>query len=596
MIPEEEGASGFTPRAVVIALLLTVFLLVTSSYIALKIGALPWPIIFSVVAAGALLQLVSRVSGKASPHEMNVAQAGGTIGGLIASGVVFTIPGILYLQSKGVIVTMPSAAALAAVCVAAGVLGVLLSVPLRRVFIDEEKLPYPSGTAGAGVIRAQSHMGRDTFLVALALSLAGMFVLLREALFPAGWSFPLAPELGLALAVYPMPMAVGIGYLLGHKASVNSWFSGSFIGWVVLIPLMAMLGLAAPGDGAAIVQNAGMGVVIGAGIGFFFSYVVPRARRIFLPLFRWKGMPWYTKMTPAFSVVAFAVLSLSGVHPLASAIAVLGVWVMVSVAGMMTGETDIDPLEQFGIIVGLLALGAFAALGMQLGYLSAFLIVCFVSVASAVAGDIGHDYKSAKLIGTRAKDIIKVDMLAVIAAGLLAPFVLGMIMDAYGPQFFTPAMPAPQAQMVAGSIFGFPYPWAFLMGFAVSFIWVVLENLSGKRAPVLPMVFGIGLFLGLALGIMLAIGGIARYLTDRRSPGMFAAAGIVLAAGIMGGESVAGLSLKALLVAGAPPLASDLALSAAFVLLLALAIAAWRRAKGNKARELVSSFPGRTRH
>jgi uncharacterized oligopeptide transporter (OPT) family protein len=217
---------------------------------------------------------------------------------------------------------------------------------------------------------------------------------------------------------------------------------------------------------------------------------------------------------------------------------------------------------------------------MQLGYLSAFLIVCFVSVASAVAGDIGHDYKSAKIIGTRAKDIIKVDMIAVIAAGLLAPFVLGMILDAYGPEFFTPAMPAPQAQMVAGSIFGFPYPWAFAAGFAIAFVWVVLENLSGRRAPVLPMVFGIGMFLGLALGIMLAIGGAIRYLTDRRSSGIFAAAGIMLAAGIMGGESVAGLGLKAMIVAGAPPLASSLALSAVFVLLLVLTAVLWRKAKG----------------
>jgi len=571
MIPEEEGASGFTLRACVIAIMLTVLLLVTSSYIALRMGALPWPIIFSVVAAGALLQIVSRVSGKTSRHEVNVAQAGGTIGGLVASGVVFTIPGILYLQSQGVNVSMPDFFMLAVVCVTAGVLGVLLSVPMRRVFVDEEKLPYPSGTAGAEVIKAETHLGKGTFYLMVALSLTGMFVLLRELFFPAGWSFPLMPELGLVVALYPMPMAIGIGYILGHKASVNSWFMGSLIGWMVLIPLFAALSIAAPQAGAGMMQNAGMGMVMGAGIGFFAAYVLPRTRKIFAPLFRWKGMPWYTRLTPLFSVAAFAALSLAGMHPLGALIAVAGVWIMVGVAGMMTGETDIDPLEQFGIIIGLVALGVFAALNLHLDYLSAFLIVCFVSIASAVAGDIGHDFKSAKIIGTRARDIIKIDMIAVIVAGVLAPLVLGFIVSAYGPEFFTPAMPAPQAQMVAGSIFGFAYPAAFYAGFLLSFGWVVLENATKRRAPVIPMVFGIGLFLGPLLGILLAVGGVIRYATDKKKAGVFAGAGIILAAGVMGGEGIAGFGSKAMLVAGVPGMLSNALLFGIFIIVLILA-------------------------
>jgi len=577
MLLEEEGESGFTVRACVIAVLLTIFLLVTSSYIALKIGALPWPIIFSAVVAGALLQLVSRVSKKTNRHEMNVAQAGGTIGGLLASGVVFTIPGILYLQAQGVDVSMPGVLTLAVVCITAGVLGVLLSIPMRRVFVEEEDLPYPSGRAGAEVIKAETTLGLSTFYVALALSLTGIFVMLRELYFPAGWAWPILPEIGLVLAIYPMPLAIGIGYLLGHKASVNSWFFGSFLGWIVLIPLFAAFNYAAPDIGASMMQNAGMGMIIGAGIGFFFSYVIPRAKKIFMPMFRWAGMPWYIKLTPIFSFIAFIVLALAGIHPVGAAIAVAGVWVMVSVAAMMTGETDIDPLEQFGIIIGLVALGVFAAFSMQLSILSAFLIVCFVSIASAVAGDIGHDYKSAKIIGTKAKDIIKVDMIAVIVAGLLAPFVLGMIVDAYGSDFFTPLMPAPQAQMVAGSIFGFAHPWAFCIGFLLSFVWVVLENVTKRRAPVIPMVFGIGLFLGIMLGLLLAIGGMIRYLTDRKKFGIFSAAGVVLAAGVMGGEGIAGFSSKAMYVAGVPGFVSNVIMFGIFISVLVLALALWGR-------------------
>lgn len=549
VLPEEQGASGFTARAVAIAVLLAVFLLVTSSYIALRIGALPWPIVFSAISAGLLIKISSGFFGKGGTHEMNVAQAGGTIGGLLASGIVFTIPGILYLQSKGIAVKLPGVFELAVVGISAGLLGVLLSVPLRRVFVDELNLPYPSGSAGAEVIKAQSEIGRNTFLLALAVSLAGIFVLLRDNFFASGFPVKLSPEIGLEFLLYPMPLAICVGFLLGRKAAFNSWFLGSFIGWLILIPVLALLKFMPPQESTGIVQALGMGLVIGSGIGFFLSYTLPRAKKIFFPLFRWKGTPWYWKSAPIISILAFIALSFIGVHPGAAAIAVLGVWIMVSVSAMMAGETDIDPLEQFGVIIGLAAMALFAAFGLALDYYSAFLVVCFVSVASAVAGDIGHDYKSAKILGTRAKDIIKVDLLAVVAAGLLAPFVFQGIVGAYANEFFTSAMPAPQAQIVASALSGFQNPLVFLFGFCVAFAWVVLENISRKRAPIIPMVFGIGLFLGTTLGILLAIGGLLRDFMERKNPAMVGA-GVILAAGVMGGEGVAGLGSKAMAVAG----------------------------------------------
>ena len=534
-------------------------------------GALPWPIIFSVVIAAASLQLISRVARKTNVHEINVAQSGGTIGGLLASGVVFTIPGILYLETRGVTVLLPSVISLASVCITAGILGVLLSVPLRRMFVEKQKLPYPSGTAGAEVIKASAELTKNTFYIAIALSITGIFVILRELYFPAGWALSISPEIGLNLAFYPMPLAIGIGYLLGHKASINSWFLGSAIGWIVLIPLLAAYQIFEPSIGAGVMQNAGMGMVIGGGIGFFVSFVVPRAKEIFSPLFRWKNTPWYMRFTPFFSVIAFFILWFAGINPLASLIAVFGVWIMVSVAAKMTGETDIDPLEQFGIIIGLLAIGIFAVIGLNLDYLSVFLIVCFVSIASAIAGDIGHDYKSAQILGTRVKDIIKVDMITVIVAGLLAPLVLNIIITSYQEELFTPSMPAPQAQMVAGSIFGFAHPIAFFLGFLIAFVWIVLENVLKKRAPILPMIFGIGLFLGLTLGILLAIGGLIRLFTDRKKPKVYQT-GIILAAGIMGGEGVAGLTHKAMFVFGIPAIVSTILLIGSFSIIIIIAL------------------------
>ena len=76
--PEEEGEGGFNIYSLTITLLLSIFLAIISTYIALKISALPWPIVFSVVVSMALIKAIKKQ--KATTHEINVAQAGGTIG------------------------------------------------------------------------------------------------------------------------------------------------------------------------------------------------------------------------------------------------------------------------------------------------------------------------------------------------------------------------------------------------------------------------------------------------------------------------------------------------------------------------------------
>ncbi len=546
MYPEDTGEKGFTIRALIIAVIISIFLLTASSYIALRLGALPWPIIFSVIVSGIILKAMPFK--KTNPHEINVTQAGGTIGGLMASAVVFTLPGIIYLSKfEKININLPSMWVLILISLAGGITGILLSIPLRRTFVDKEQLIYPSGTAGAEVIKSGIYGGNTWFLLFLIGILSLLFALIRDLFFAQGYTFAFLIPLGIMFTLYPMPMGIGVGYILGPKISVNSWFSGSVIGWMIIIPLLKFKFPFI--HGIKFVQELGMGIVLGAGVGFFVSYIIPRIKKIFAPLFKWKNTPWYMKFTPYISILSFIVLIFAGVPVLASMIGIIGVWIMTTVAARMTGETNIDPLEQFGIIVGLITIWIYALFKMKIGYVSIFLIVFFVSTAAALAGDIGHDYKSAKLLNTRAKDIIKVDIIAAIVVAILAPFVLKIIINGYGDIMFTPAMPAPQAVLVARSIFGFTYPYVFLIGFSFAFILEVLIRLTkNKKLPISLMALGIGMFLGLTLGFLLAIGGFIRWLTNRKkiSPNK----GVIISAGMMGGEGIAGFLSAFLMVIG----------------------------------------------
>jgi len=75
-------------------LVVTLFLFFTSAYISMKLGAMPWPIVFSIVVSAGLLRLFSR---HVNRNDVNMAQAGGTVGGLMVAAVVFVLPG-LYLR------------------------------------------------------------------------------------------------------------------------------------------------------------------------------------------------------------------------------------------------------------------------------------------------------------------------------------------------------------------------------------------------------------------------------------------------------------------------------------------------------------------
>jgi uncharacterized oligopeptide transporter (OPT) family protein len=405
-------------------------------------------------------------------------------------------------------------------------------------------------------------------LIAIIGFAAGLFALTRDFYIPAGIAIGGLASAGIFLTIHAMPLAIGMGYILGPKTSINSWFFGAVVGWAILIPALLATGLDANGA-ISYVQTLGMGLVLGAGVGFFVAYVLPNAKKIFAPFFNPKEGGIYSKITPIAMLAGTAILFFAGVHPLAAVLAVLSCLVVAPIASRMTGETNIDPLEQFGIIVGLLATWVFGVFLIPLPFASVFLIVCFVAIVAAVAGDIGHDFKSAKEIGTRAKDIIAIDAIAVIVAGIVVPLVLWVIIGAFPGKIFTESMPAMQAKLVAGSIAGFAFPEAFIIGFAFAFVMESIFKAIKKESPVALMAFGIGMFLGLGLAIWLAVGGILKKILEKKGKQQ-EHAGLLAATGLMGGEGVAGFMLAFFIVIGVPNLLAFQALGAALAIGLIL--------------------------
>ena len=164
-------------------------------------------------------------------------------------------------------------------------------------------------------------------------------------------------------------------------------------------------------------------------------------------------------------------------------------------------------------------------------------------------------------------------MIAVVAAGLATPFVLMSVREAFGDQLFTDLMPAPQSRLVASAIVGFPYPWVFLGGFVVALVAEILNAQLPRRyrSPVLNMPLGIGLFLGLGLALPIMIGAIVRAWIDRDRPDL-RHPGVLVAAGVMGGEGIAGFGVGALTTTGLSSGVSALVMGVGLLLIFVAAI------------------------
>ena len=512
-------------KTIIIAVIIAVFLFFTSAFIALKMGALPWPIIFSIIVSAGLLKLFNALT----PHRVNIAQAGGSIGGLMAAAVVFTLPGLI-LENPNFI----SHGWLVLTCASAAILGIGLSIPLREEYIVKQNLPFPAGRAGGEVIKTVFNQDHRFGLMIIFGILAALFTLGRDAL---DWNYIVLGVAGSQpILILIMPMVIATGIILG-SANSFSWGAGGILSVIGAIIFTAIFeGI----ETAPRIQNFGMGLVIGSGLGYMLihaSLALPSKSIIF------KQKPWVWGMAISSGLILFFM----GIPLFAAALCLILTFFTVNLASRMTGLTNIDPLEQFGLLSALLITYFFGMANLELGLEHRYIITFFIATATAIAGDIGHDYKSAQIVGTDHKQIVLVDLVAAVVVALMIPLLLGVIQSpVIADTLFTLKFPAPQAQIVAMNLKGLPHPLIFVCGLILAII-IEAFRFKGKLSAVHLMPLGIGLFLGFNLAFLIAIGGFIAFKVAKKGSEQMLTA-IVISAAILGGEGTIGFLQSSLQV------------------------------------------------
>lgn len=157
-----------TFRSVLIAAAGSIVIAASSSYVALRMGALPWPTIFAAVLSMAILRPFG-----ATLREINVAHTGMSAGGLVAGGLAFTIPGVWMADPASGL----GAGVVGAAAIVGASLGVVFTGLLRKHFIEDLDLPFPMGVAAAQTLQAGDQGGAKASTLAGACGLSGFVAL-----------------------------------------------------------------------------------------------------------------------------------------------------------------------------------------------------------------------------------------------------------------------------------------------------------------------------------------------------------------------------------------------------------------------------------
>ena len=242
-VPNESNMKEFTLKAVLMGGIFGVIFGAATVYLALKAGL--------TVSASIPIAVIAITIGRkllgTTILENNIIQTTGSAGESIAAGVVFTLPGFLFLSN-------PSSAnifnymTILTLAIFGGILGTLMMIPLRKSLIVKEHgtLPYPEGTACASVLKAGEKGGNFAQTAFLGLGVAAVYAFLQKIFkvvaetpaFMTAQTNKYFPSAKISSEI--TPEYLGVGYIIGPRIA-GVLVAGGVLSWFVFIPLLATL-------------------------------------------------------------------------------------------------------------------------------------------------------------------------------------------------------------------------------------------------------------------------------------------------------------------------------------------------------------------
>ncbi len=528
-VDRAQDGTGLSVAGIVIGVVGCVIITASSVYTALKMGALPWPTIFTSITALVLL----RALGHRSLNEANVTQIIMSAGSMVAGGLAFTIPGIWMLGYTDEV----SWVQMLMVALAGTLLGLVGTALIRRRMIEESELEFPIGVAAAQTLNASQAGGKTGAKLFGSMAVAGIWSVARDVVGIIPAMLFAIPIPGVAFGLYNSPMLLSVGFLVGG-AAMAFWLGGALFANLGIVMGGTALGLWDVAAAQGIVGSLGMGLMMGSGLGVVVRDIAPKLVQHLRSAQGSTAKGEATTLSKmdagalALMVAAATLLACFGLglSPVATIVVVALGFVTTIMSAQSVGQTGIDPMEIFGLIVLL----AIAALG-ESSQVRLFYVAGIIAVACGLGGDVMSDFKTGQIIGTNPRQMWIGQAIGALLGTVVSVAVLAALVGAYGTGAFGPGQTfvSAQASVVATMVSGIPSVPSFVVGLAAG----VLLYCVGVPS----MMIGLGVYLPFYMSLTAPLGALAKLVYDRVHHGKDDDDGIVMASGLLGGESIVGV-------------------------------------------------------
>jgi putative OPT family oligopeptide transporter len=592
VVPPEVVLPEITLKAVVLSVVLAAVLAGANAYLGLFAGMT----VSASIPAAVISMAVLRLFRESNILENNIVQTAASSGEALAAGVIFTIPALLLIGYW----TSFDYGQTAAIAMVGGLLGVLFTIPLRRVLIVTERLRYPEGIATAEVLKVGSGGGTAVagFRTLLSAAIIGGLVKLGESGLRL-WAEALegAVRVGRSVVyggVNLSPALLAVGFIIGpNTASVV--FLGGALGWLVLLPLYGAWA-GAPENVAAIeaakaigntrIRYVGIGAMLVGGLWTLVQLRRPLmegVRRSVVayreastgrrrqgngiprtdddaPLL-WVLVPFGLVLVPM-ALIYHTVVRDSIIALVMTVLMAGAAFLFSAVAAYMAGLVGSSSNPVSGVTIatiGLTALVLVPVMGSDhpAGPAAALLIGAVVCCAAAMGGDNLQDLKTGYIVGSTPWKQQIMQVVGVATAAVVIVPVLVLLQAKYGIGEVTAdhlhPLSAPQAMLMASlarGVFGGTLPWELVgLGASISIVVILVDRRlaacgSDFRMPVLAV--ALGMYLPLKLSAAILAGGLVAALARQRAgePAVAGSSrGLLFAAGLVTGEALMGILL-----------------------------------------------------
>lgn len=243
-ISPEQNVAEFTVKSVILGALFGIIFGASTVYLALKAGLT----VSASIPIAVLAITIGRKVFKTTILENNIIQTAGSAGESIAAGVVFTLPGFLFLSPESHGEAFFNYLTILILAAFGGVLGTLMMVPLRRSLIvkEHENLPYPEGTACGAVLEAGEKGGVFAQTAFIGMGVAVVYALLQKVFHVISEAPAFVTQKvnkfwpAATINADITPEYLGVGYIIGPRIS-GVLVAGSVLAWWALIPLLTTL-------------------------------------------------------------------------------------------------------------------------------------------------------------------------------------------------------------------------------------------------------------------------------------------------------------------------------------------------------------------